>query len=112
MARGNGLNGSALVMVVYSYDAIGQELEYDPPVLLERYDPEYADGRGYAWFTRDPAKAQRFASWFEALNTYEAVPKSRPVREDGQPNKPLGSFSVEFLPLRQACEICRIKLSG
>jgi hypothetical protein len=61
---------------------------------LAAYDPEGNDGRGVAAWTPDPEKALTFATGADATACYRAVPHSRPVRADGQPNQPLTMFTV------------------
>lgn len=61
---------------------------------LKSYDPEAFDGRGDAEFTTTRSEAMRFSDAGEALELWRAVPKSRPVRPDGKPNRPLTAFSV------------------
>lgn len=61
---------------------------------LKSYDPEAHDGRGDATFTRDRSEAMRFSDVVAALDLWKAVPKCRPLRPDGEPNRPLTAFSV------------------
>ncbi len=63
---------------------------------LASYDPEANDGSGEAHWTPDPAQALTFGTTGEALACYRAVPRNRPVRKDGKPNRPLTMFSVIF----------------
>jgi hypothetical protein len=67
---------------------------------LESYDPDANEGRGYAEFTRDPARALSFESMADAWACWNQQSRVRPLREDGQPNKPLTAFTitVENLP--------------
>ena len=66
------------------------------------FDHEASDGQGHAWFTPEISQAQQFRSTEEALEFYKRVPKCKPVREDGQPNRPLTAMNVEIctLPIR------------
>ena len=66
---------------------------------LYRFDPEHEDGLGLADFTDDPALAMRFASRGDAMALIATVPKSRPLRADGEPNCPLRAFTLEIRPL-------------
>lgn len=61
---------------------------------LKSYDPEAHGGRGDAEFTTDRSRAMVFADVGEALELWKAVPKRRPLREDGKPNRPLTAFSM------------------
>jgi hypothetical protein len=63
---------------------------------LATYDPEARDGRGDATWTTDRAKARRFADLRAAMECWRQVPKARPVRPDGKPNRPLTAFTVTF----------------
>jgi hypothetical protein len=67
-------------------DAVGCYLAY--------YDPEADDGHGAARWTLDPDEAMTFVSATAAMDCYRAVPTTRPVRADGQPNRPLTMFAV------------------
>jgi hypothetical protein len=71
--------------------------EGDGPIgeYLEQYDVEAHDGRGFATFTDDPAKAMRFTDLSEAVETWRMQSKVRPLREDGKANRPLTAFSME-----------------
>lgn len=62
---------------------------------LKAYDPEAHDGRGEAIFTGDPGEALRFEPGM-AFVCWTLIPKSRPLRPDGRPNKPLTAFSVSI----------------
>jgi hypothetical protein len=66
---------------------------------LASYNPEGNDGQGDAAWTRDPAQAMVFASAAEAFERYQAVPANRPVRADGQPNRPLTALAIELVPV-------------
>jgi len=61
---------------------------------LMRADIEAYDGRGYAEFTKKVKKAKRFASYDEAFEFWRAQSKTRPLRPDGRPNRPLTAFNI------------------
>jgi len=61
---------------------------------LAYYDPEADGGQGAARWTLDPDEAMTFASSTAAMDCYRAVPRARPTRPDGQPNRPLTMFAV------------------
>ncbi len=63
---------------------------------LASYDPEAADGNGAAEWTPDPTQAMTFATAEAATACYHAIPRNRPLRPDGKPNRPLTIFSVAF----------------
>jgi hypothetical protein len=67
-----------------------------PGVYLRSYDPEAHDGRGAADWTADRAAAKVYPSFVAAFEAWRQVPKSRPKRDDGRPNRPLTHFSVTF----------------
>jgi hypothetical protein len=69
---------------------------------LKSYDPEAYDGRGDALFTGDIGEAMKFTSHGEALTFAMTVPKSRPLRADGKPNKPLTAFTLEIMPIGES----------
>ena len=66
---------------------------------LESYDPEAHDGRGYATWTMRPRLAMRFITLAAAMECYRTIPKNKPTREDGRPNRPLTAFTVECVEL-------------
>jgi hypothetical protein len=63
---------------------------------LSAYDPEANDGYGTATWTADRDTAMTFATGAEASACYHAIPRNRPVRADGKPNRPLTVFMVLF----------------
>jgi hypothetical protein len=65
---------------------------------LANFDPEANDGRGMAWWSLDPGKAMRFPDAAAAHACWTVVPVTRPLREGGQPNRPLTAFTVEYAP--------------
>jgi hypothetical protein len=65
---------------------------------LVRYDPEAHDGRGDVEWSPDPARAQRFPDVRTALEALRAVPRCRPRRPDGKPNRPLMAFTIAVEP--------------
>jgi len=65
---------------------------------LKSYDPEAHDGRGDCEWTLDRSQAQIFPDFIAAFEAWRQVPKSRPKRDDGQPNRPLTTFSITFEP--------------
>jgi len=63
---------------------------------LQSFDVEAHDGRGEANFTADIAKAMRFEDHTAAIEAYRTQSKTRPLRRDGKPNRPLTGFNVAF----------------
>jgi len=68
---------------------------------LVDYDPEAEHGRGYVVTTPDVEKARRF-TFAEAWATLGAVPRSKPTRPDGKPNRPLTATTWQILPIERA----------
>jgi hypothetical protein len=71
-----------------SEDPIGQ--------YLEAYDPNAMDGYGVVLWTPDAASAKRFDSLLDAFEFSRRIPQSRPLRDDGQPNRPLTAYTLTF----------------
>jgi hypothetical protein len=63
---------------------------------LRSFDVEAFDGQGDASFTWRRAKAMRFADIGAATEAWKTQSKTRPLREDGRPNRPLTAFSITF----------------
>lgn len=79
--------------------ALGNQ-PFQPPEWVTAYDPNAHDGRGDSASSADPAKALRFDTLGEAWEFWRQPSTVRPVRPDGQPNRPLTAFtvSIEALP--------------
>jgi hypothetical protein len=69
-----------------------------PGQYLQSYDPEAHDGRGDCEWTTSRADAVVYPDFVAAFEAWRQVSKSRPLREDGLPNRPLTSFHVTFEP--------------
>lgn len=67
-------------------------------LYLKFADFEFQDGRGHVEWTGKVEDAQVFPDSAHALEFWKTVPKARPIRPDGLPNRPLTAFSVELLP--------------
>jgi len=64
------------------------------------YDVDAFDGRGHTALTKDPAKALRFPTAKAAWDAWSQQSTVHPWRlTDGQPNRPLTSYTVEIAPL-------------
>lgn len=75
----------------------GRYLTGGPNVIgqaLETFDPEAHEGFGDASFTDEPARAKRFPDAGAAMLEWTRTSETRPLREDGEPNRPLTAFSV------------------
>lgn len=66
---------------------------------LKAFDPEALDGMGSFVWTPDKQNALHFDSALDAYLLWNMIPKCRPLRPDGEPNKPLTAFSVEIVDL-------------
>jgi hypothetical protein len=65
--------------------------------FLERFDFNAAGGLGYGEFTDDPAKAKIFADAGEALKFWRTQSTIKPLRRDGQPNRPLTCTTIKIM---------------
>lgn len=91
-------DGSIVIRIIGLAD--GMPTAFDGKYLVE-YDPtrDGIDPEGYAInahiaVTSDPQEAQRFESVTAAV---EASQAASGWRLDGQPNRPLTAFTIEFL---------------
>ncbi len=81
----------------------GPVLTRDPrraalPAWLASYDPDGHDGYADVEVTYARGRAQRFRTFENAWQTWQARSTIRPCREDGQPNRPLTAFTVAIEP--------------
>ena len=63
---------------------------------IESADVEAFEGRGDATLTKDIKRAKRFETQAEAFEFWRQQSKTRPLRGDGEPNRPLTAFNVTF----------------
>ncbi len=61
---------------------------------LKSFDFNYGDGQGFGVFTSDERMAMTFADHHEAFVYWETASTTRPLRPDGQPNRPLTSLTI------------------
>jgi hypothetical protein len=66
---------------------------------VRTYDPDYGDGLGRVWGTDDPSDAILFESVGKALEFWRQPSTVKPLREDGNPNRPLTAFTIEMVPV-------------
>ena len=64
---------------------------------VEHYDPDARDGLGEVQTTPDPSRAKRYATQLEATAEWRRVSTVRPLRPDGEPNRPLTAYHVEII---------------
>ena len=62
--------------------------------FVESFNHEAVNGRGYGCFTKDIRLAMQFATMGEAIAFWRRVPKNRPTRPDGKPNRPLTALTI------------------
>lgn len=67
---------------------------------LKSFDFDAHDGRGYGEFCVKPRHAKIFASAKDAFEFWRTASKVKPLREDGEPNRPLtaANVSIEEIP--------------
>lgn len=70
--------------------------------FISAFDPDAHDGRGEASYTRNPRRAVTFDSPTEAMAYWQQTSTVRPLREDGEPNRPLTAISVALVRLPDA----------
>ena len=75
--------------------ANGAPCPHEGQYLLS-FDFDAHDGQGWGEFTSDPAKAKRFKDKISAAEFWRTISKARPVRSDGQPNRPLTALTCEI----------------
>lgn len=66
-------------------------------LYVQSFDVEAFGGRGEIEFTDNPDMAQGFLSLGDAMDAWYQQSRVRPIREDGKANRPLTSFSAEFV---------------
>lgn len=69
---------------------------------IVRCDVEARGGRGALEVTQDPARALHFPDATWALRFVRRQSKTRPLRPDGQPNRPLTAYTVEIMDAPRA----------
>jgi len=69
--------------------------EYDPSTTFPGCPDEHQRA-GECWLitTPNPALAKRYAGFLEAMAEWNRVDERQPIRQDGNPNKPLSAFSI------------------
>jgi hypothetical protein len=63
---------------------------------LTAYDQEADDGLGTSAWGHDKVQALVFPSFIAAHAAWSSASETRPLRDDGKPNRPLTQFSVTF----------------
>jgi len=80
--------------------ATGEPCEVAGMYVLS-FDFDADDGVGMGVFTDELDLAKKFDAPSEAVNFWQSVSTVRPLREDGKPNRPLTSSSVEIIPIER-----------
>lgn len=76
--------------------------DHMPATYLKSYDVDAYDQVAATVFTQNIHDALHFASRTIAFTTWQTQSTARPLRDDGEPNRPLTAFSVsieEYDPL-------------
>lgn len=73
--------------------ANGDASAYDGQ-YIQNYDPEWG-AIGRVWTTPDPAKAMHFEDLAAALEFWKTESKTKPLRPDGKPNRPMTALTIE-----------------
>lgn len=69
-----------------------------PGKYLEWSDPDGNGGDGREKWTDDVTKAKQFDTPADAHACWTAQSKKRPIRPDGEPNRPMTAFSIVIEP--------------
>jgi hypothetical protein len=83
-----------LTMKLLDTEPPGLEPALGLPGYLRAFDPDADDGRGVVVVTQDRREAMRFDAAAAALAMWKRQSSVRPLRPDGQPNRPLTAFTV------------------
>lgn len=85
-------------VVIYAHKLIGGTVRREGKAsgYVKRYDPEAYGGRGWVDFTDKIDDALQFETKEQAIAFVMQVPRNKPKRSDGQPNKPLTAFTLEI----------------
>lgn len=67
---------------------------------LKSFDHDACGGQGWGEFTSDVAEAKRFLNLSDAMLFWRRTSKTRPLRADGKPNRPLTSLTVTVVPIK------------
>jgi hypothetical protein len=80
----------SIVMKVYGLDPAGGH-------YLKSFDFEASEGTGLAEFTTEWQDALQFLSVVDALTFRDTQSTTKPLRPDGEPNRPLTAATWEFI---------------
>lgn len=65
--------------------------------FVEHYDPEALNGAGLFSWTNDIREAKPFPDFTTAFEFWRQQSKTRPLRDDGKPNRPLTAKTVAIV---------------
>lgn len=91
----------SVVILLHAIESTGEV--FYPPQYLAEYDPDIndpddSDISGWVKGTFNPSRAKHYPDAAAAMAEWKRVSKTRPVRPDGQPNRPLSAFTIEIVP--------------
>jgi hypothetical protein len=66
---------------------------------LKSFDHEAHNGQGRGIFTKSLAKAKQFDSQEDIFAFWKQQANCRPLRPDGQPNRPMTALSITIEPV-------------
>jgi hypothetical protein len=89
------MNDMAFVARFYEYPHNPKAGKKYEGQYVKFFSHEAHGGRGEVDFTPDVDKALKFNSVLEFFEWYTRVPKNRPTREDGKPNRPATAMTLE-----------------
>lgn len=84
-------------MTAYAIQAVAFANGSDCPHTgqwLRSFDHDAFGGQGYGSFTVRPHEAMQFESLAEAFSFWDKPSTVKPLREDGQPNKPMTALTI------------------
>ena len=91
------------VLVIYIVeDAAGGTRHLHAGKYLVAFDPDGGEGEGAGVSDPDPRRAKQFRSETALLQYYSRQSRTRPLRDDGRPNRPLTSYTIELVRLDRA----------
>jgi hypothetical protein len=68
-------------------------------MFVQAYDADGNDGLGHVEFTGDLTKALQFDELHAASSAIYAQSTLRPLRDDGEPNRPLTAYTIAVMQL-------------
>lgn len=80
----------------YIIEVVAPLLPGEPRTWVREMNFEYQNGRGQLLETRDASEAKRFKSNGDAMQFWKTQSTRRPLRPDGEPNRPLTAYTVSI----------------